>query len=181
MKVAGILVIAMWAAFFVNSVTPFDFNNFGVTPRTFSGAVGIIAMPFLHGSLGHIISNTIPIFILICLLGATCKRPVSEVVSELVIMAGGLLWAFGNQATHIGASGVVYALVTYLVMAGVWSKNAQRAVVGFFVAICYSSLIWGVLPTQPGVSWAGHLYGAIGGVVVAYGHFMSGQIEKKSL
>ena len=136
-------------------------------------------MPFLHGSLGHIISNTIPIFILISLLGATCKRPVLEIVTELIFVGGCLLWAFGNQGTHIGASGLVYALVTYLVMAGIWSKNSQRAAVGFFVAIFYSGLVWGVLPTQPGVSWAGHLFGAIGGVVVAYGQFMSGQIEKK--
>lgn len=177
MKVAGSLLVTMWAVFLLDYILPSDLNNFGLTPRSLVGAFGIISMPFLHGNLGHIISNSIPIFMLVSLLGATCKRPVSEIVSELVFTGGCLLWAFGNTGTHIGASGLVYALVAYLVMAGIWSKDAQRAMVGFFVAIFYSGLVWGVLPTQPGVSWAGHLFGAIGGVIVAYAQFMTGQIK----
>ena len=176
MKVATSLIVAMWAVFALNFVIPFDFNNLGLTPRSLVGVAGVATMPFLHGNLGHIISNSIPIFLLVSLLGATCKRPVSEIVSELVLAGGCLLWVFGNQGTHIGASGLVYALVAYLVMAGIWSKDAQRAAVGFFVAIFYSGLVWGVLPTQPGVSWAGHLFGAIGGIVVAYAQFISGGI-----
>lgn len=177
MKIAITFIAAIWAVFLLDIIIPLDFNTLGLVPRSLVGLLGIIAMPFLHGNLAHIISNTVPIFILISLLGATCKRPVSEIVSELIIAGGVLLWLFGNEGIHIGASGLVYALVTYLVLAGWWSKDPKRATVGILVAVFYGGLVWGVLPTQPGVSWAGHLFGAIGGGGTAYAQFASGQIE----
>tara|TARA_Y100000034_G_scaffold6762_2_gene7466 strand:- start:275 stop:817 length:543 start_codon:yes stop_codon:yes gene_type:complete len=177
MRIAVAFIIAIWTVFLVDMVLPGDFNNWGLVPRSLSGLVGIVTMPFLHGNLGHIISNTVPILILMSLLGVTSAKS-SEIVAELIVAAGVLLWLFGTKNIHIGASGLVYALVTYLVMSGWWSKNPQKTAIGLFVAVFYGGLVWGVLPTQPGVSWTGHLFGAIAGIITASGQVKTGGIEK---
>ena len=108
------------------------------------------------------------------LLSISDRRSV-EIVGALILTGGGLLWAFGTpwfgtaSGNHIGASGLVYGLAAYLVMAGITQKRILPLIVCMITTFFYCGLIWGVLPTQPGVSWDGHLFGAIGGILVAYG------------
>jgi membrane associated rhomboid family serine protease len=168
MKMAIGFLAWMWAVYILNWIIPIDFESWGLIPRSLWGLVGILTSPFLHGSLAHIISNTIPIFILMILISASNLRA-AEIVGALILAGGGLLWVFGTSATHIGASGLVYGLAAYLVTAGLTQKRFIPLAASLITIFLYWSLIWGILPTQPGVSWDGHLFGAIGGILVAIG------------
>ena len=159
MKTAASIVAWIWIVYILNWIMPIDFENWGLVPRSWWGLVGIFTSPFLHASLGHIISNTIPLFVLIILLSASDLRAV-EIIGSLIFVGGILLW--------IGASGLIYGWAAYIVVAGFVQGRFLALLIGLVTIFLYGGLVWGVLPTQTGVSWDGHLFGAIGGVALAF-------------
>lgn len=164
-----LFVASLWLAAGLDAVIPIDFNVYGLRPRSMGGLVGIPLMPFLHGSWGHLLSNTIPLLILLTLLAGSRANSLAVVVS-LVLAGGGLLWVFGRSSIHIGASLLVYGLVGYLMAAGFFERRPVSIIVAVVVGLLYgTTILWGVLPTAgKGVSWDGHLCGAIAGIGLAY-------------
>ena len=162
-------VAAIWAVFVLDFVLPFDLNSFGLTPRTLTGLVGIPAMPFLHADLPHIVSNTLPIFILLILLAGS-KVNSWAVVLAVVLLGGVLLWLFGRPATHIGASGLIFGLIAFLIVSGFLERRLVPLVISVIVTFFYGgSLLLGVVPRLGShVSWDGHLFGALAGAIIAY-------------
>jgi membrane associated rhomboid family serine protease len=160
---------AIWVVFILGCVLPFDINLMGVTPRTLVGLVGIPAMPFLHANLHHLLSNTVPLFVLLTLLAGSNARS-WEIVIEVVLLGGLLLWLFGRHATHVGASGLIFGLAMFLVISGFLEKRTVPLIVSVIVGLLYGgSLLSGVLPwAGASVSWDGHLCGAIAGGIIAY-------------
>jgi membrane associated rhomboid family serine protease len=143
-------------------------TEFGLTPRSAKGLIGIATMPFLHASLGHIVANTIPLLVLLFLLAGSRAQSWAMVV-EIVVLGGVLLWVVGRKANHIGASGLVFGLISFLVFAGVFERRFVSIAVALVTFFLYGgSLLWGVLPVQQGVSWDGHLCGAIAGGLLAF-------------
>jgi membrane associated rhomboid family serine protease len=170
LKGIAIFVGIVWGAFILNWIVYLiDFNSFGLVPRTLWGAVGIVSMPFLHVGWGHLLGNTVPLLILLTLLAGS-KARLWEIVAEIVIAGGVLLWIFGRNATHVGASGLIYGLVAFLIISGLLERRIIPLIVSFAVGILYGgTLIWGVLPgTDSQVSWDGHLCSAIAGGLVAW-------------
>lgn len=170
LKGIAIFVGIVWGAFILNWIVYLiDFNSFGLVPRTLWGAVGIVSMPFLHVGWGHLLGNTVPLLILLTLLAGS-KARLWEIVAEIVIAGGVLLWIFGRNATHVGASGLIYGLVAFLIISGLLERRIIPLIVSFAVGILYGGmLIWGVLPgTDSQVSWDGHLCSAIAGGLVAW-------------
>jgi membrane associated rhomboid family serine protease len=167
MKSAAGFVIAIWLVFLINLVVPIELNDWGVRPRSLAGIVGVATSPLLHANLQHIVSNTIPVFVLMVLLGAT-NRHATEIVVACVLLGGGLLWVFGRPANHIGASGLVYALAACLVVSGIRSRKIPKTLAAVVVVVLYGGLVWRVVPTETGVSWDGHLLGAIGGGIIGW-------------
>ena len=170
LKGIAIFVGIVWGAFILNWIVYLiDFNSFGLVPRTLWGAVGIVSMPFLHVGWGHLLGNTVPLLILLALLAGSKARS-WEIVAEIVIAGGVLLWIFGRNATHVGASGLIYGLVAFLIISGLLERRIIPLIVSFAVGILYGgTLIWGVLPgTDFQVSWDGHLCSAIAGGLVAW-------------
>jgi membrane associated rhomboid family serine protease len=133
------------------------------------GLIGIPAAPFLHADLHHIVSNTVPLFILLALLAGSKARS-WEIVADVVILGGVLLWLFGRHATHIGASGLIFGLIAFLILSGFLERRLVPLAVAVLVGFVYGgTLISGVLPRLGShVSWDGHLCGAIAGGIVAY-------------
>ena len=128
-------------------------------------------MPFLHGNFGHLISNTLPLIILLGLMVLSRSRPWSTMVL-LTLISGVVLWLFGRPALHIGASGLIYALMGFLIAAGLLERRLVPAVVALFVGLTYgASIIGGILPGQQGVSWEGHLLGLLAGAALAWTRF----------
>lgn len=161
-------VCAIWVVFFASYFFP-GLDSFGVVPRTLLGLIGIPAAPFLHADLHHIVSNTVPLFILLALLAGSKARS-WEIVADVVILGGVLLWLFGRHATHIGASGLIFGLIAFLILSGFLERRLVPLAVAVLVGFVYGgTLISGVLPRLGShVSWDGHLCGAIAGGIVAY-------------
>lgn len=163
-----ILVAAVWAVQGLNMGTGYALNSwFGLLPRALSGVDGIVLMPLLHGSVAHAVSNTFPLLILGGLMGLTAQRDLLPVTVVIVVVGGLGVWLFGRAALHVGASGLVFGWFAYLIARGVVEKRAMEVATALGVGLVYGSLIWGILPGQPGVSFEAHLFGALGGVVAA--------------
>ncbi|MEM7376538.1 MAG: rhomboid family intramembrane serine protease [Pseudomonadota bacterium] len=163
----GVLVFVgvIWTVFLLDQLLPLE--QLGLVPRQVRGAVGIVAMPFLHGSLQHLLANTTPLAFLLFLLAGSQARSV-EVVAMLAVVSGVLLWLFGREAVHIGASTLVFALGSFLIVTGLIERRLVSFAVAVLVVALYgSSFIAGVVPWQHGVSWDGHLAGLVGGALVA--------------
>jgi len=162
-----VLLLAMWLVRIVDMIVPFEFNQFGLLPRSLSGLPGIVLMPFLHGGWGHLISNTIPLAILLGLTVAS-RHQAWPVITIIVLGGGVLLWFFGRSAYHIGASGLVFGLIAYLIVVGVREKHIVSAGIAILVGFLFgTTLITGVIPSfGSAVSWDGHLMGAISGALV---------------
>ncbi len=158
----------IWAVFVVSRFIP-SLDYYGVVPRTLRGLAGIPAMPFLHKDLHHILGNTFPLFILLVFLAGSRARP-WQVIVELVLLGGLLLWLFGRPRVHIGASGLVFALIAFLIVSGFLEKRLVSLAVAVVVGFIYGgTLISGILPRfKSYISWEGHLCCAVAGGIVAY-------------
>ena len=165
--VAGMAAL-MWASEILDTILGGDLDQYGVEPREVDGLIGIVTAPFLHADFAHLIGNTIPFL----LLGAAIALSgLGRVVAATAIVAvvGGLgTWLVAPSNTeHIGASGIVFGYAAYLMARGVYSRNMVHLAVGLIVLGVYgSTLLFGLVPTD-GISWQGHLFGAVGGVVAA--------------
>ncbi|WP_082259714.1 MULTISPECIES: rhomboid family intramembrane serine protease [unclassified Corynebacterium] len=161
----GYLVI-IWAVHIISLFSPIPLQYFGIHPLELDGLLYIFTSPLLHGSFEHLISNSLPGALFAYLIGYSGKRVFWEVTMFVVIIGGLGTWVFGGVGTnHIGASGLVYGWLTYLLVRGFFNRSGQQITMGLVLGFMYSGLIWGVLPGTPGVSWQAHLFGAIGGFV----------------
>ncbi|TAD80455.1 MAG: rhomboid family intramembrane serine protease [Oscillatoriales cyanobacterium] len=143
-------------------------NSYGVRPRNLDGLQGILLMPFLHGSFAHLAANTVPFVTLGWLI---MLREVSDffVVSGVTMLVSGLgVWLTGApNSVHIGASGLIFGYFGFLLLRGYFERSFTSILLSLIVGFFYGSLIWGVLPSQPGVSWQAHFFGFVGGVLTA--------------
>lgn len=169
-EISGVLLFigAIWAVFLASWVFP-GLDHYGVVPRTTVGLVGIPAMPFLHLNLQHIISNTVPLFVLLVLLAGS-RAESWEVVLLITLLGGFLLWIFGREAVHIGASGLISGLTAFLILSGILEKRIIPVLIALLVGFVYgSSMLVGVIPRIGSqISWDGHLCGAVAGGIVAF-------------
>jgi membrane associated rhomboid family serine protease len=165
--VLGGLIGLMWAIEIVDMFVGGRLNFFGIIPRTEIGLRGVLFAPFLHNGFGHLISNTIPF---ITLGWFVMLRSVREffTVSAIALLASGIgVWLFGSPGIHLGASGVVFGYFGFLLSRAYFERSALAIAISAAVGLLYGGLIWGVLPTRLGISWEGHLFGFIGGVLAA--------------
>lgn len=166
--ILGGLVGVMWALEIVDLALGGALNSFGIRPHSLIGLRGIFFAPFLHGNFAHLIANTIPFLVLgwFVMLQETSDF---FLVSAIAMLVGGLgTWLFGSaNSVHIGASGVIFGYLGFLLARGYYERNLPSIFLAIIVGVFYGGAIWGVLPTQPGISWEGHLFGFIGGILAA--------------
>jgi membrane associated rhomboid family serine protease len=174
-EISGVLtfVAVIWVAFFADWALPLS-EWFALIPRDVARLPGIVAMTFLHGNFGHLLSNTVPLIILLTLLSGS-RANSWQTVAMIVVIGGALLWLFGRNGTdshvvsHIGASLLVFGLITFFLAAAWFEMRVVSIVIAVLVGVLYGwSLLFGVVPMQRGVSWDGHLCGAVAGVIVAF-------------
>ena len=139
-------------------------DQMGIKPRSLDGLKGIALAPVLHGGFGHLLSNTVPMMILgwfVLLKG----RGVFVLVTLAVTAIGGLgTWAVGaSDSVHIGASGLIFGYLGFLIAGGVFVRSLRAIILAVAAGLMYGGMIWGVLPGQEGISWEGHLFGFLGG------------------
>ncbi len=145
----------------------FDFNYLGIQPRSVQGLRGILFSPFIHSDIKHLFHNTIPLFVLSMAL-FYFYRPISWKVLVLgLLFTGFFTWIIGRPANHIGASGVIYLLASFLFFKGIFSKYYRLIALSFIVVFLYGGLLWFIVPVDPKISWEGHLSGLIVGFIFA--------------
>ncbi|MBW4519492.1 MAG: rhomboid family intramembrane serine protease [Scytolyngbya sp. HA4215-MV1] len=140
---------------------------YGILPRTVIGLRGILLAPFLHGSIAHLVSNTIPFLALGWFVMLRETRDFFTVSAITLLVSGFGTWLFGSPGFHIGASGIIFGYFGFLLLRGYFERSFRSILLSLVVGLFYGGLIWGVLPQQNGISWEGHLFGFIGGVLAA--------------
>ena len=165
------VVVIMWLVYWADFIFIFDFHKLGVLPKTIEGLKGILFMPLIHAhsDFKHILNNSLPTFLLLTLLFYSYKDIALKVFFWSWILTGILVWIFATNkgSFHIGMSGVIYALAAFLFTSGVLRKYLPLQALSLFIVFLYGSLIWGIFPTTPRISWEGHLMGMIVGVLLA--------------
>jgi len=162
-----IFIAVIWIIFILDRFLPLE--KLGLVPRSITHIPGIVAMPFLHSDLSHISSNTPPLILLMTMLAGS-KANSKIIIATIILLGGILLWLFGRgYAIHIGASGLVFGLATFLIVSGILEKRMLPMIISIVVAVIFgSTIIAGVLPLQKSVSWDGHLMGGIAGAISAW-------------
>lgn len=143
-------------------------NRYGIRPRSFRGLIGILLAPFLHGSFKHLAANTMPLVTLGWLVMLQ-NIDYFFVVSAVTVLVSGLgVWLFGaTRSVHLGASSLIFGYLGFLLLYGYFERSLWTGIISLFVGLFYGGLIWGILPSRRGVSWQGHLFGFVGGILAA--------------
>jgi membrane associated rhomboid family serine protease len=161
------LFVVMALVELINLLSGRALNQFGLIPRETFGLIGIVTSPFIHGNLSHFISNMPPLLLFTILVFEHGRLRFWFASIGIVVLGGLAVWFFGRPSIHIGASGLIFGYFGYLLVAGLISREFKLLFISLFVAIVYGGMLWGVLPTQPMVSFESHLFGLIAGVVMA--------------
>lgn len=169
-KIIGGFITLIWLLEIVDQLLlRHRLNRLGILPRTLEGLRGILFAPLLHGTWNHLIANTLPLVILgwLTLLSGLPEFAIATTVIWLVSGAGVWLLAPSNTL-HLGASGLIFGYFGFLLSRSYFDQNLASAAVAVVVALLYGPLIWGILPSRRrGISWQGHLFGFIGGILAA--------------
>lgn len=162
-----LFVFTIWLVHLLQFTLRFDFAVLGIYPRDTTTLLGIFTAPLIHGSWGHLISNTLPVLFLGVLLFVIYPRAALAVWIINYLLTGLLVWLFARSSYHIGASGIVYGLASYLFFSGFIRMDVKSIAIAGGVAILYGGMVWGILPLESGVSWESHLFGGISGLLLA--------------
>ena len=174
-----LFLILMWLVKIIELNFQISFVRYGIFPQTIDGLKGILFSPFIHKDFTHLINNSYPILILGGMLFAIYHKIATQLFIWLYFIAGFWLWVIGRPSFHIGASGLIYALASFLLVSGIIRKNPRLTAVSMLVIFLYGSMIWGLLPTKGPISWEGHLSGFIAGILVAIFYRNEGPKPKK--
>ena len=163
------LVISLWIIHILKLSLGLNLGSFGLLARDSSGFIGIFTAPFIHGSFQHLMSNSVPLFVMTLIIMFFYKRIAYQSILLIYILTGIAVWAFARpNVIHIGASGVVYGLVSFVFWTGIFRRNLKSIMLALVITILYSGYFFGILPNQPGISWESHLFGGLVGIIVAY-------------
>ncbi|MET0146847.1 MAG: rhomboid family intramembrane serine protease [Ilumatobacteraceae bacterium] len=165
--VVGLLAL-MWIVEIIDLLPGTDIDGWGIRPRTLRGSFGIPVAAFLHAGLGHLIANSVAFLVLGTFIAIGNLTRYLQVTLIVAVTSGLGTWLFGAPGTiHLGASGLVFGYLTYLLARGFFAGRITWILGGVVVALLYGWILWGLLP-RPGVSWTGHAFGAVGGVLAAW-------------
>lgn len=160
-------LLIIWIVKLIEIILNLDFALFGIFPLRLKGLIGIITAPLVHSDFEHLIANSVPILILGSGLFYFYNKIAIKVFFMSYFIANIWIWLGARQAYHIGASGVVYSIASFLFFSGIFSRNIRMVSISLLVVFLYGSMIWGVLPIQPHISWESHLMGGIAGMILA--------------
>ena len=158
----------LWFIYWLEIRFDFDFSQNGILPRTFSGLQGIIFSPFIHSDLEHLYNNSVPLLILLAALRYFYEKQTWAVIGYGIVFSGFITWIIGRENYHIGASGLIYVLVSFIFFKGIQTKYYRLVALSLAVILVYGGLVWYIFPkVEERISWEGHLAGLITGFVLS--------------
>lgn len=172
-------ILALWIVHFHQAIFEWDPGMYGIMSRRFWGLQGIFTGPLVHGSWGHLASNSVPLFVLLVLCTYFYRKVAMRAFWLIYVLTGVLVWLFARNVSHIGASGVVYGLVAFVFWNGIFRRSIRSIMLAGIVLLLYSGMFMGVLPDQEGVSWESHLIGSLVGILASY--VFKGELEEDEL
>jgi len=170
----------MWSVFLYEIKYGVNLNHYSIYPREFSSLLGILASPFLHSDVSHITNNTLSFFVLMLLLRFFYSKSYLKVFLFGLLISGFLTWLIARPAYHLGMSGVIYVLASFIISKSFFSKQYNLIAISFAVIFVYGSMIWYVFPIDNSISWEGHLSGLLTGVFLSF-FFKNELIKQESL
>jgi membrane associated rhomboid family serine protease len=161
------LLFFEWLVFWYQVRVDYGIKAFGIRPQKLEGLFGIFTSPFLHGDINHLYNNSIPLFVLSLALFYFYNKIAWKVIFYGILLSGFLTWLIGSSGNHIGASGLIYVLVSFIFFKGIFAKYYRLVALSLMIIFLYGSMIWYVFPIKIGMSWEGHLGGLITGFIFA--------------
>ena len=171
-------LVLIWAIHALRFLLPGGQAACEIIPRSNEGLRGIVTGPLVHGDWEHLIMNSVPLYTMLALVFFFYKRISIQSVTVIYLLTGIGIWLFARPASHIGASGVIYGLVSFVFWLGIFRRSLKSVVLALLVLMWYGSLFLGIIPTQGNerISWDGHLIGATAGIITAF--LYRGYLEK---
>ena len=167
----------MWIVFLYEIKYGFNFNHFSIYPRKLDSLLGILASPFLHSDLSHITNNTLSFFVLMLMIRFFYNKNYLKIFLLGIVLSGLLTWCIARPAYHLGMSGVIYVLASFIISKSFFSKQYNLIAIAFTVIFTYGSMLWYVFPIDKSISWEGHLSGLITGVLLSF--FFKNELVKE--
>lgn len=163
-----VTIITIWFIYFIEIYGGFNFNKFGVYPRTIKGLRGILFSPFVHSNIKHLFNNSMPLFVMLGGMFYFYHKIAFKVIVIGTLLTGFITWLIARDSYHIGASGVIYFLVSFIFFSGIIRKYYRLIALSLIVVFLYGSMIWYIFPTEEHISWEGHLSGFLVGLAMAF-------------
>ena len=163
----SLFLLAFWLVFLVESTLNVNFAVYGIYPLELKGLKGILFSPFIHSGYKHLAANSIPFFVLSLALFYFYRKLAYRIFILVYFLSGLCVWLGGREAWHIGASGVVYGLASFLFFSGIFRNDVKLLAIAIIVVFLYGGMFWGIFPLKPDVSWESHLWGAASGLLLS--------------
>lgn len=163
-----LFVIILWLVQLTTYLTDIQLTHFGIYPRNLLGLTGVVTAVFIHKDFQHLLHNTIPLLVLPAFLFHSYRPMAWKALGWIYLIGGVWTWCLGRPSYHIGASGLIYGLVSFLFIIGILRRDRASMALSLLIVLFYGSLIWGVLPLDYEVSWEAHLSGGLAGAMLAY-------------
>ncbi|WMI66100.1 rhomboid family intramembrane serine protease [Aestuariibaculum sp. YM273] len=161
-------VLFIWVIFWAEVRFGFRLSKYGIYPQSLKGLRGVLFSPLIHGSIKHLAHNSVPLLVLSTALFYFYRPIAWKVLGYGILVSGFLTWCIGRPSYHIGASGLIYVLVSFIFFKGVFAKHYRLIALSLLVVFLYGSMIWYTMPIEKGISWEGHLSGLITGLLFAF-------------
>ena len=160
-------VVTIWLIYWIEIQLDFNFNKYGVFPRNLVGFRGVFLTHFIHSNVSHLFNNSVPLFVLLSSLFYFYRDVAYKVLLLGGFFTGLITWCIARESYHIGASGIVYLLFSFVFFSGIIKRHFRLVALSLIIIFLYGGMIWYVLPIKEGVSWEGHLSGFIVGLLFA--------------
>jgi membrane associated rhomboid family serine protease len=163
------VVAILWLVYFINFVLPMDLRLYGLRPRQLDSLAGIVFTPFLHADLRHLIANSGMLLVLLTVSLSFSRKLTFRALWVMILVGGGLVWLVGKRGTiHIGASGIIFGLIGFLICLGIFRRDWKALIISLAIFLLYGGALQSLFIYVPGISWTGHLFGFISGVLAAW-------------
>jgi membrane associated rhomboid family serine protease len=169
LRITVSVIVILWVVYALNLVLPVDLRTFGLRPRDVEGIAGIFISPFLHGTLAHLAANSSVLFVLLLVSFSIGRRMTLRAVLVIAVAGGSMVWIFGEPSTiHIGASGIIFGLFGFLMFLGIFRKEPKTLMISLISFLLYGGALLSLLAPTKGISWSGHFFGFISGILAAW-------------